>query len=232
MLALWACPALAETTASLYVGASHTARSDVRIIQPGTGSDATFHDVGWDSQSFRNPIYYGIRVGRFFDYHGWGMGQDFTHDKVYARTGEAVQVTGTWNGAPVSQTAPMNRRVQAFNISHGVNILAWNVYYRWMLRSNPSFLFGRLLPYAGGGPTYYVLHAENMVNGRNNDQAYKGAGAGYQMLAGLHFRITQKIGIFIEAKYNSGKVEIDIAGGRGETTLNSSQLLGGLSYTF
>lgn len=226
-------PALAETTASFYLGASHTANSDVRIRQPSTGSDATFYNVEWDSQSFKNPLYYGIRVNHFLEMRPhWGFGLDFTHDKVYAKTGQVVQVSGTWNGAPVNEAARMDQRVQSFNISHGVNTLALNVYHRWALGNSP-FFFGRYQPYVGAGPAYYVLHAENTVNGQNNEGGYKGAGFGYQLLVGLHYRITQTVGVFIEAKYNSGKVEVDTGGGgRGETTLNSSQLLGGLSLTF
>jgi lipid A oxidase len=206
----------------------------VRIIQPGTNSNATFHNVSWDSESFSNPYYYGIRVSHYFDEHpDWGVGLDFTHDKVFAKTGQVVHVDGTWNGAPVNEAAPMDQRVQAFSISHGVNTLALNVYYRWRRQSNDSILCARCQPYVGAGPSWYVLHAENTVNGQHNEEGYKGAGFGYQLLGGLHYGVTQTVGLFIEAKYNSGKVEVDIAGGgRGETTLNSSQLLAGLSLAF
>ena len=41
------------------------------------------------------------------------------------------------------------------------------------------------------------------------------------------------VGVFIEAKYNSGKVEVDtVGGGHGETELESSQLLAGVSVAF
>jgi len=226
--------ALAETMASFYLGASHTRNSDVRISQPGTASDATFRSVSWDSESFKKPRYYGIRVSHFLeDRPDWGIGFDFTHDKVYARTSQVVHVDGTWNGVPVNEDAPMNQRVQSFSMSHGVNILALNMYHRWMHRTSNAFPYGRWQPYAGAGLTYYLLHPENTVNGQKNNESYQGAGFGYQLLGGLQYGITQTVGAFIEAKYNSGKVEVDTAGGgRGETELKSSQLLAGVSVAF
>jgi outer membrane protein W len=233
-LASWTDSALAETTLSFYLGASHTRNSDIRIRQPGTGSDATFHGVSWNSESFRNPLYYGLRISHFLEKRPeWGMGLDYTHDKVFAQTSQAVQVDGVWSGAPVNETAPMNQRVQAFNISHGVNTLALNVYYRWARREGGPFFCRRCQPYVGAGPAYYLLHAENTVNGQNNSEGYQDAGWGCQLLAGLQYEITPAIGLFIEAKHNSGTVEVATAGGgSGKTTLNSTQLLGGLSMAF
>ncbi len=226
-----ACTASAETTASFYLGNSHTSNSDVHIIQSGAGSDATFHDVSWNSESFTNPVYYGIRFSHFLEERpDWGIGFDYTHDKVYADTSQVVHVTGSWNGAPVDESAPMNQRVQSFSISHGVNTFAMNVYHRWMRQATSSLPCTDCQPYVGVGLTYYLLHPENMVNGRSNNQGFEGAGFGYQLLAGLHYSVTQKYGLFIEAKYNSGSVKVGTAGGgRAETTLNSTQFIAGVS---
>ncbi len=114
-------------------------------------------------------------------------------------------------------------------ISHGVNTLALNGYHRWTPPLGSLLNWLRCKPYAGGGPTYYVLHAENTVDGRHNDEGYTGGGFGYQLLAGIHFRITPLFGVFIEAKHNRGNVEVNVAGGRAETTLKSTQLFVGLS---
>lgn len=238
-LAAFADTALAETTASFYLGSSRTGNSDVRISQPGTTSDATFHSVSWDSESSRNPRYYGIRISHFFEGRPeWGAGFDYTHDKVFARTERVVHVDGTWNGAPVNEDAQMGQRVQSFSMSHGVNILALNVYRRWMHvawapETGSAFPSGRWQPYAGAGLTCYLLHPENTVNGQKNNEGYEGGGFGYQLLGGVHYGITKAVGVFIEAKYNSGNVKVGTAGGgRGETELKSSQLLAGLSVAF
>ncbi len=59
--------AFAETTGSFYLGSSHTSSSDLHVSQPNTGTDATFHGVNWSSESFTNPIYWGVRVSHFLD---------------------------------------------------------------------------------------------------------------------------------------------------------------------
>ncbi len=234
--ALPACAdaARAETTASFYLGSSRAANSDVQISQPGTGSDATFHGVSWDTESSRAPRYYGVRVTHFLeDLPDWGIGFDFTHDKVLARTDEIVHVDGMWNGAPVNQDAPMSQRVQSFSITHGVNILALNLYHRWMNEPSDAFPHGRWQPYVGAGLTYYMLHSENTVNGQRNSEGYKSGGFGYQLLGGLQYSVTQTLGVFIEAKYNRGNVKVGVAGGgRGEAELVSSQLIAGVSVIF
>lgn len=233
-LAVLADTAYAETTASFYLGSSRTGNSNVRISQPSTASDATFHGVGWDTESSSNPRYYGIRISHFFDDRPeWGVGLDYTHDKVFARTNQAVHVDGTWNGTPVNEDAPMSQRVQAFTMSHGANILALNAYRRWMLQAGNPFPCGRWQPYAGAGLTYYLLHPENTVNGQNNNEGYESGGFGYQLLGGGQYGVTQTVGLFVEAKYNSGKVKVDTAGGgQGETELKTLQLLASVSVAF
>jgi opacity protein-like surface antigen len=233
-LACAAVTAFAETTVMFYLGTSLTRNSDVHIRQPGSGTDAIFRNVSWESRSYEFPLYYGIRINHFFkDRPNVGIGLEFTHDKAYARTGQVVHVDGTWDGVPVNEDAPMDQRVQSFSMSHGVNIVALNAYYRGMHENTVSYPHGRWQPYAGAGLTYYVLHPENTVDGQNNDESYQGGGFGYQLLGGLNYRITPRGGVFAEVKHNRGKVEVDTAaGGRAETELKSSQLLTGIGKGF
>jgi hypothetical protein len=124
--------ALSETSFSLYTGSSFTLNSDIHVQQPGLGTDAVFRDVSWDAKPLKAPPYYGIRVNYFFEsWPRWGFGLDFTHYKIFAQTDQVVPVLGTFNGVPVNQSAPLGQFVQKFNITHGVNIVALNVLYRW-----------------------------------------------------------------------------------------------------
>ncbi|MGC2047599.1 MAG: hypothetical protein WA635_03165, partial [Gallionella sp.] len=68
-LACIAGTAFAETTVMFYLGISLTRNSNIHVRQPGTGSDATFRNVSWESRSFEMPFYYGIRVNHFFKDH-------------------------------------------------------------------------------------------------------------------------------------------------------------------
>lgn len=220
----------AETMFSFYLGSSHTASSDVHIRQPSTNSDATFHGVQWTTDSFSPPVYYGLRVSHFFGLGAnWGTGLEFTHDKLYSNPSQVVQVTGTWNNAPVNEAAPMNKRVQLFNISHGMNLVAAMVYHR--LHAFSGWLPGMgLRPYFGGGKTWYLLHAENVVNGQANTEATRRGGRGVQVLGGLQFGMMPMVRAFVEARYNTGTIEVDTAGGgRATTALKTTQLIVGVS---
>jgi len=228
-LACVAGTAFAETTIMFYLGTSLTRNSDIRIRQPGNGTDAIYRNVSWESRSFEFPLYYGLRINHFFkDRPDVGVGLEFTHDKAYARTDRVVHVDGTWGGAPVDEDARMDQHIQSFSFSHGLNIVALNAYYRGMNETSASYPNGRWQPYVGAGFTYYVLHPENDVDGRHNEERYQGGGFGYQLLGGVNYGVSQKQSVFAEAKYNSGKVEVDTAGGyRAETQLKSSQMLAG-----
>src|SRR4051812_4399847 len=50
-------PAQAETLFSAYTGTSYTRGSDLRLTQPGLGTDLTLHDVRWDAHPFRPAPY-------------------------------------------------------------------------------------------------------------------------------------------------------------------------------
>lgn len=226
--------AWADTSFSLYTGSSFTLNSDIHVQQSSVGTDATFHDVSWDAKPFQNPPYYGIRLSHFFESApSWGAMLDFTHYKIFAQTDQVVAVSGTFKGVPVNGSAPLNQRVQKFNITHGVNLLALNALYRWTVQTSEVFPQGRLQPYVGGGLVYYILHPENTVNNKNNNERYQGSGFGYQVLGGVYYGLTRRIGLFAETKFNSGEARVDTADqGQAETPLRTFHLLAGISVGF
>ncbi len=226
---------LAETTFSLYGGSSWTLNSDIHVQQPAMGTDASFHNVNWDSKPFSAPPYYGARVNYFFErWPNWGLGLDFTHDKVYAQTNQVVQVSGTINGVAVNQSVPMNTYVQQFQITHGVNTIALDVTYRWTGNfASDTFPNGRLQPYFGGGPTYYIIHPENSINNMQNHEIYKESGFGYQVMGGVQYWVLRHVGLFVETKFNSGRAHVNTAeNGTATTDLDTFQLIGGISVGF
>jgi len=227
--------AVAEITFSLYGGQSWTLNSDLQIQQPVTGTNATFHDVSWDTKSFSAPPYYGARISYFFErWPNWGLGLDYTHDKVYGQTNQVVQVSGVINGTPINQPALMNNYVQQFQISHGVNIIGFNFYYRWTGNfASDAFPNGRLQPYVGVGPTYYILHPENTVNFIQNHEVYKESGFGYQVLGGVQYWFFRHVSLFAETKFNSGRAQVSTSlNGTATTDLDTFQLILGLSVGF
>jgi opacity protein-like surface antigen len=171
-----------------------------------------------------------LRATHFFEqYPNWGLALDFTHYKMYAQTDKTVRVSGIRSGTVVNADARMDQFVQHFEISHGVNIGSINAIYRWL---DPAFAGGRLQPYAGVGLAYYWPHSENTVDNISHETGYQPSGFGYQLLGGVNYRLTDRVGAFVEAKFNSGTAEVDIAGGQAETRLRTFHALAGLSYSF
>ena len=225
--------ASAETTLSGYLGDSWTRSSDLRVSQSATDSDAMFQSVHWDSKSFQAPLHYGLRLTYFLEpYPAWGIALDFTHYKIYARTGDAVPVHGRWNGAPVDETAPLGERVQHFSISHGVNYVGPLILYRLSFFESPAFRIGRLQPYVGIGPIYYVDHPESTVNGLVAER-YESSGWGWQAVAGLRYMLTEHWSAFGELKYDQGKAKVTVAGdGSADTRLRTGHAIFGIGYSF
>jgi len=224
----------AETIVSGYLGEAWTQDSDLQVIQPASGSAATFRGVSWDSKSFESPPYYGLRVTYFPErFPQWGVGLDFTHYKIYAETDKTVPVDGTWNGASINEVARLGDRVQKFNVSHGVNYIGPTLAYRWTLDASGRFPDGRWNPYLGAGPVYYINHPENTINGLTNDEAYETSGWGWQAFGGLSYRINSSLSVFGELKYNQGTAKVQTAGGgHAETDLNTTHATIGIGWSF
>jgi len=230
LILLFHSPLAAETLFSAYTGTSYTRNSDLRLTQPGLATDLTLHDVHWDAHPFKPAPYYGLRVTHFYDRHpNWGAAIDYTHYKIYANTNRVVAADGTARGLPVAAAVPMDQFVQRFEISHGVNVLSLNGVYRWF---DSRLAAGRLQPYVGAGLAYYVPHAENTVGGVPFESGYRSSGFGYQLFAGAQYRMTERVALFAETKFNSGTARVDVAGGRAETPLRTFHVLGGISYRF
>lgn len=222
--------AMAETSIAVYTGTSRTSDSDLHVVQPGLGTDLVARDVGWSAKPFKPAPYYGLKVTWFPTADSrWGASLDFTHYKVYAQTARAVGVQGTWMGGAVAGAAPLDRYVQRFELSHGVNLLSANVVYRFR---PPALGSGRLTPYVGAGPAVYLPHTESTVGGVANEASYHAAGAGVHLLAGARYRLTDRWAVFVETKFDRGRVKVDVASGTARTTLQTMHLVGGIAMDF
>jgi opacity protein-like surface antigen len=229
-LPAWVGAVQAEDLVSAYTGSSFTRQSDLHIARGASGNDITFRDVDWSARPLDAAPYYGLRYTHFFSaLPAWAVAVDYTHYKVYAKTGTTVQVQGLWNGLAVNGAAPLVDYVQQFEISHGVNMLSINGIYRWLDMTISS---GRLQPYAGAGLTRYWMHSENMVDGVFHETGYQSSGHGFQVLAGASYKITPQVYAFAEAKFNRAKANVDIADGQAESRLRTLHASVGVSYAF
>jgi len=201
---LWAmCSAArAEWAVALYTGSSWTRNSDLRVVQGASNSDATFADVHWEARPFEDAPYYGLRVAYFPNETAQlGCTFDFTHYKMYAQTDRETSVSGLWNGAPVNESALLATRVQALEISHGVNLTSLNAEYRWP---------GRWSPHVGAGVIGYWPHAEGTIDATSVGAGYRLAGSGAQVFGGGEYRLNRRIGLLVEGKAETGKLDIDL----------------------
>jgi hypothetical protein len=214
-------PLLADITLSIYFGVSHTHASDLRVTQQARGNDATLHDVAWRDYPGRAPIYYGVRLTYSPPNHPWTrIAIDYTHLKIYAQTAEVVRQEGTWHGAPFSQLAPMQQRVQSFEITHGLNLLGIALLQNV---SGPS----QSGAYIGGGPVIYLPHSENRVDGVAGGDGYEYGGGGFEAVAGIRGCMGAEP-LFAEAKFSHGTPYVSIAQGRARTRVDAVHVVAGI----
>jgi hypothetical protein len=230
--------ARAEWVLTLYTGASHTYASTVHVTRPSTASDASFDGVPWAPHPFAlGAPYYGVRLSYFPSRKAHvGATLDFTHYKMYAETAEPVKARGVWNGAPLHADAPLDRYVQSFQISHGINLTSLDGQYRW----NPLFEHGPWEKHVGAGLLVYLPHSEGTIDGLGVSGDYRYAGWGGQIFGGveyaLHRRWTprwSRLTLLIESKLDMGSLDLDLDPlTRVHTRVATLHLLGGIAVHF
>jgi hypothetical protein len=195
----------AEWIVTLYTGSSWTRDSDLRVTQPASDSEATFGGVHWEARPFEDAPYYGLRVAYFpNDTARLGGTFDYTHYKMYAQTDRMTAVSGRWNGVPVNETALLAARVQALEISHGVNLTSLNAQYRWLGAARGWST------YIGAGVVGYWPHAEGTINDVSVGADYSYNGNGVQVFGGGEYRLNRRVGLLVEGKAEAGKLDVDL----------------------
>jgi len=228
-----AAPAHAEAFVDIYTGKSYTRDADVRIRQKGLGNDFRVEDVAFDDDSFRDPPYYGGRVGYFFERYPWlGVAIDFVHFKMSADTSETKHFTGTLGGAPLDARLPMNTIVHRFDITHGVNYVTVNGLVRHSLLTDAErFPHGRIQLFAGAGLGPVVTHAENTIQNVHNQGSYEVAGLGVQGFAGVRTMLFKYVGVFAQYRFTRSDLDVRVPSGRGKVEEISHHVVGGLTFS-
>lgn len=177
-----------------YTGVPYTYPSDVHVTQPGV-HDFTAKNVPWEGRPFKNPIYYGARIVRWFEGGRAGAMLDFIHSKTIGRLAEEVELRGTLNGAPAPERAILGEIFHRVEASHGHNMLTLNGLLRL-----PSMGL-RLHPYVGLGAGISLPHAEVHVAGRDTrTYEYQVAGPVAQALIGIELRAA-RVSYLFEYKF-------------------------------
>jgi hypothetical protein len=233
-----------EWLIAAYGGAPYTYASDVRIERPGT--EMTVHDVDWQGKPFDDPIYYGVRIARWFPHSSLGAMVDFTHSKVYAPLDQEAKLSGSRDGQPLRPRRCWRPIPQA-GIYSRHNMLTLNLLYR--LPSLGAFIN----PYVGIGLGAALPHTEVQLKGTGQrTYEYQYVGPAGQFLMGIELRVP-RLSYFIEYKFthasyraplqnrDGGALPWDLwnqfqrwmsgrtpAGGWASTSLTSHQIIGGM----
>jgi len=215
-----------------YVGSAHTLASPVTISQPALVSSLTFERVRLESRSFNRPLYYGGRGGYFMPSRpSLGIEAEFIHLKVFSNPLQQVHVTGVHKGTPIDNELPLGEIVQRYSISHGVNLLLFNVAVRRGVGRITDGPNGRLVltGRVGAGPT--LPHTESIVDGRQQEQ-YEVGRMAWQVAGGAELDLWKGLYILGEYKFTRTRQHGEISSGTAESLLRTHHVVFGLSYHF
>jgi len=219
-------------TLALYLGGAHTSPSELRITQPGLNNRLSFEQVRFEGRSFNGPLYYGARVGIFpRRKSAIGAEAEFTHIKVYADPGQRVRVTGHNGGNPIDRLIALGDLVEQYSISHGVNLLLFNIVGRRAISRAQSSQGGRLILAGrfGLGPT--IPHTESTIGGSHQEQ-YELGSLAWQVAGGVEIHLTRGLFLLAEYKFTRSKQKGRVNAGEAESLLRSHHGVIGLSYHF
>lgn len=202
--------AQAAVQVSVYGGANTAFNSD--LTYSNNGSPVT-NNVHWVGDSFEDPPYYGLRVIYWFDnikYKNWGLGLDYTHDKVVAD--------------------PLPPGYVHLEFTDGLNLVTADLFYHFLNQS-------RFTPYAALGAGLSIPHVEEHTVDPLfplSTREYEVTGVALAALAGVDLRVWRGLSIFAEYKLNYSQVD-DATLNEGQslsTDLWVNNYILGISYLF
>ncbi len=207
-----------------YLGPAYTARSGLRLLQPG-GTNLRFESIPWIGEPFEAPPYYGYRAIYWLPTGTVGLMGDFTHIKAIADRDRNVRQSGFRDGSRVPAAERLDATFRRLEFTHGYNLITFNV----LRRGTPRGPW--LVPYAGAGFGIAYPHIEMQREGAPRESRtfeYQIAGPAAQVLVGIEWRFAPRLSLFVEYKLSCGAVNGDLRGGGELTTkLCTHQFLAG-----
>jgi hypothetical protein len=244
-LGLVACLVLAAPLASaqtdrrapslrLFSGVGITGSSDLRIRQPGLGTDLTFEQVAWEHKSLstewsRDSIpYIGARAEFFVLTPSWlGVSVDVLHFKIFAPRDQHVRVTGTDQHVQVEATARFGQFVEQYQVSNGVNMVLGNLQAHRPLLRSARFPNGRVDVYAGGGAGVTIPYTRSQIDGQHR-AGYEWGRLATQVLGGVAWHVSPGWDTSLEYKFTRTTVDGSVADGDSLSRLRTHHLVFGL----
>lgn len=221
-----------EWVVAAYLGGASTSSSSLKITQPSFRNQLTFENVRFTGRSFDPPLYYGLRGGYYLpQLTAIGVEAEFIHLKVYSDPQQRIQVTGNRRGESINGELILSQIVQQYSISHGVNLLLFNLAGRHRLQRSPGRPRGRLILTGrfGIGPT--LPHTESTVDGVHQEQ-YEVGRIGWQLAGGAEINLWRGLYALGEYKFTRTSQKGKIFSGEAESLLRTHHGIFGLSYHF
>jgi hypothetical protein len=239
----------------LELGKSVPSPSDLTLDQPARQTDLRIHDLSFRDDSFVDPPWYCLRLGRWEARPDWlGFAIEFLHPKLFARVEEERRISGVHGGMPVDQVLPVDSLVQSFNLSHGESRLSFEVLFRRGLlkrqatsapkgpipssgipaglrpAAHPADLPDLLQIFGGIGAGPVIAHPESRIDGEQGKARYQVAGPGYEGFAGFRIFPWRSLGLVLEYKYTAADLKVDVAQGSARLKERTSHFSSGLTY--
>ena len=215
-----------------YLGGASTRPTSLTIAQPGLNTRLAFEGVRLDGRSFDPPLYYGLRGGYFFRRRPWlGAEAEFIHLKVFSDPAQRVTASGLLRGQPLGGELPLGQVVRQYSVSHGVNLLLFNLAARRGVGEGRGARDGRLIlaGRAGVGPT--IPHTESNVEGQAQQQ-YELGRVAWQLAGGAEVRLWRGLYALGEYKFTRTRQRGGVFGGEAHAPLRTHHGVFGLSYHF
>ena len=218
-----------EWTVAGYLGGARTGSSPLTISQPSLGNLLRFDAVHLEGRSLQGPLYYGFRGGYFLHRLKLGLEAEFIHLKVYADTTRQVQASGIRLGAPIDRIITLRDIVEQYSISHGVNLLLFNLAGRYSIGARNGhdrfLLAGRF----GAGPS--IPHTESTVDGHHQEQ-YEAGRLGWQLAGGVELHMWRGLYALFEYKFTRTNQRGSVYLGHANSLLRSQHGIFGFNYHF
>jgi hypothetical protein len=220
----------AQWSVGAYLGDAALARGELRVESPRDDTALRLTGQSYDDESFTSPVYYGVRLTRFFRSLPWlGLEGEFIHQKVLTSPDAIVRAQGQLAGTAIDRDLPFGEVLPRFELSHGLNLMTGNVVFR-LRRGHVSDADQRhrwaLTARGGFGPT--LTHVEARVGTEATD-AYQLAGPAWQAAAGGEVRLWSRLGVMGEVKWTTTHQNLQVGSAEVSGPFRARHLVAGVS---
>ena len=224
---LLATPASAQWSVTAYLGDATTSASRFDVRSSAADTALVVEPIAFDDESFRSPLYYGVRLTRRFERASWfGLEAEFIHAKAITDPSRLVRARGRFNGDDLDGQQRLGAILPRFELSHGLNFLLANAVFHW---PNPHDDRARInvLGRLGMGPTF--PHVESTFLTEKED-AYQRGRVAFAGALGAEVRLANRLSALVELKVTRTRQRVHAGSAEIEGVFTTRHLVAGLTW--